>query len=203
MLFLDELPEFDRRVLESLRQPLESGMIELSRAHARIRYPARFQLIAAMNPCPAGRACNDADCVCSADQQRRYRGRISGPLLDRIDLRAYVPAIDGDALFAVSTAESQTADVRARVDFARRAQHARAGKLNSTLTPREIDVHCELDAAGRIWMSRAMDRLKLSARGVHRVLKVARTLADLVGDARVAAPHLTEALAFREVRPDY
>ena len=89
VLFLDELPEFDRRVLESLRQPLESGTIELSRAHARIRYPARFQLIAAMNPCPAGRACNDADCVCSADQQRRYRSRISGPLLDRIDLRAY------------------------------------------------------------------------------------------------------------------
>jgi magnesium chelatase family protein len=203
VLFLDELPEFDRRVLESLRQPLESGTIELSRAHARIRYPARFQLIAAMNPCPAGRACSDADCVCSPDQQRRYRSRISGPLLDRIDLRAYVPAIDGDALFAMPTDDTQTAAVRARVDSARRAQHARAGKLNSMLTSREIDVHCELDAAGRIWMSKAMDRLKLSARGVHRVLKVARTLADLVGDARIAAPHLTEALAFREVRPDY
>ena len=203
VLFLDELPEFDRRVLESLRQPLESGSIELSRAHARVRYPAQFQLVAAMNPCPAGRACSESDCVCSPEQRRRYRSRISSPLLDRIDLRVFVPLLDSDALFAAPSSAMEAVQMCARIDSARRSQLARAGKLNSTLTPPEIDVHCELDGTSRVWVGRAMDRLKLSARGVHRVLKVARTVADLVGEERIASPHLTEALAFREVGVDY
>lgn len=202
VLFLDELPEFDRRVLESLRQPLESGSIELSRARARVCYPARFQLVAAMNPCPAGRACSESDCVCSPEQQRRYRNRISSPLLDRIDLRVFVPSLDGEALFAPPADATESDLMRQRIDTARRTQLARAGKLNSTLTAPEIDVYCELDGASRAWVGKAMDRLRLSARGVHRVLKVARTLADLAGDARIAAPHLREALAFRDTGAD-
>ena len=202
VLFLDELPEFDRRVLESLRQPLESGAIELSRASGRVRYPAAFQLIAAMNPCPAGRACHDADCVCSPDQQRRYRGRISGPLLDRIDLRVAVPRLDSDVLLAAPAREVDSAAIRERIARARRVQVARAGKLNSELSAVEIDAHCALDAASRRIVARAMDKLRLSARAVHRVLKVARTLADLVGEAAIASQHVTEALAYREVSVD-
>ncbi len=203
VLFLDELPEFDRRVLESLRQPLESGSIELSRAHARIRYPARFQLVAAMNPCPAGRACVESTCVCTTEQQRRYRNRVSAPLLDRIDLRVFVPPVDADALFSASSNEPTTREISARVADARQIQLTRAGKLNSALVASEIDTQCVLSRADRARISKAIDRLSLSARGVHRVLKVARTLADLVGDAQIGSPHLSEALAFREVRLDY
>jgi magnesium chelatase family protein len=203
VLFLDELPEFDRRVLESLRQPLESGSIELARARGRVRYPARFQLIAAMNPCPAGRACGVSDCVCTADQQRRYRSRVSGPLLDRIDLRVDVPPIGSDVLFAAPTEAADTAQMRARIVAARHTQLGRAGKLNSALTAPEIDTYCALDRAGRQLMGRAMDRLGLSARGTHRVLKVARTLADLAGVAQITTQHLAEAIAFREVPFDY
>ncbi len=203
MLFLDELPEFDRRVLESLRQPLESGAIELSRAHAQVCYPARFQLVAAMNPCPAGRTCSTSDCICSAEQQSRYRNRVSGPVLDRIDLRVSVPAVDSEVLFSASTNPADTDQIRERIRFARRRQLARAGKLNSALSAPEMDVYCELDVASRRLVERAMQRLGLSARGVHRVLKVARTLADLVGANRIESQHLTEALAFRDVGADY
>jgi magnesium chelatase family protein len=130
VLFLDELPEFDRRVLESLRQPLESGSIELSRAQARIRYPAQFQLVAAMNPCPAGRACSQSDCVCSAEQQRRYRSRISSPLLDRIDLRVFVPALPSDVWFATRQAATTLRDfVRASKTHARSSLPARASLM--------------------------------------------------------------------------
>ncbi len=202
VLFLDELPEFDRRVLESLRQPLESGSIELSRTHARVRYPAGFQLVAAMNPCPAGRACSESDCVCTPDQQRRYRGRISGPLLDRIDLRVAVPALASAVLLGAADDPERIHDVRARIASARRVQLQRAGKLNAALTAPEIDVHCGLDAAGRALLARAMDKLGLSARGAHRVLKVARTLADLVGEARISSRHVAEALAYRAVTVD-
>jgi magnesium chelatase family protein len=204
VLFLDELPEFDRRVLDSLRQPLESGIIELSRAQGRVRYPARFQLVAAMNPCPAGRTCSGADCVCTVEQQRRYQSRLSGPLLDRIDIRVLVPALTSEVLFGAATTGSDTAAVRARIRAARDLQMKRAGKLNSLLTPRQIDQHCALDGAGRALVGRAMDRLGLSARGIHRVLKLARTLADLAGEPRINPAHLTEALAFREMKtPDY
>jgi len=202
VLFLDELPEFDRRVLESLRQPLESGSIELSRTHSRVCYPAAFQLIAAMNPCPAGRACQDSDCVCSPEQQRRYRGRISGPLLDRIDLRVQVPRLDSAVLLAPPSRDVDSAAIRERIAAARRVQCARVGKLNSALSAAEIEIHCALDADSRRLVARAMDRLGLSARAVHRVLKVARTLADLVGESAIASRHVAEALAFREVAVD-
>jgi magnesium chelatase family protein len=202
VLFLDEFPEFDRRVLESLRQPLEAGAIELSRAHGHVRFPAAFQLVAAMNPCPAGQACNESDCVCSPEQRRRYRGRISGPLLDRIDLRVAVPGLESTVLLSPSTREVDSASLRDRIARARRIQLDRAGKLNSALTSNEIDAHCVLDATSRHIVARAMDTLGLSARGVHRVLKVARTLADLVGDDAVAQHHVTEALAFRGAAVD-
>ena len=199
VLFLDELPEFDRRVLESLRQPLESGSIELSRAAGKVCYPARFQLVAAMNPCPAGRTCTASDCICTVDQQRRYHSRVSGPLLDRIDLRVLVPPVGSDVLLAPSAAAADPSEIRARVAAALHAQLARAGKLNAALSAPEVDAYCVLDRAGRLLVGRAMERLGLSARGTHRVLKVARTLADLVGAAQITTPHLTEALAFREV----
>jgi len=203
VLFLDELPEFDRRVLESLRQPLESGAIDLSRAHVRVRYPARFQLVAAMNPCPAGRACTTADCICTPDQRNRYRNRVSGPVLDRIDLRVPVPAVDSGVLFSAPSSRGDSDGMRARIAAARHTQFARAGKLNSVLTAPEVDAYCELDTACRRLVERAMERLALSARGVHRVLKVARTLADLVGAPHIAPTHITEALAFRDVAADY
>lgn len=202
VLFLDELPEFDRRVLESLRQPLESGVIELSRAHVSVSYPARFQLIAAMNPCPAGRACT-TDCICTPEQQNRYRSRVSGPVLDRIDLRVSVPAVNSQVLFAAPAKSTDANDIRERIEAARRTQLTRAGKLNSALTAPEVDAYCELDTASRRLVERAMERLGLSARGVHRVLKVGRTLADLVGADRIAPAHVTEALAFRDVAADY
>ena len=156
-----------------------------------------------MNPCPAGRNCSASDCVCTLDQQRRYRSRISGPLLDRIDLRVVVPNVDSDVLLAPSAPDADADEVRARVATALHAQLARAGKLNATLTAPEVDAYCVLDRAGRLLVARAIERLRLSARGAHRVLKVARTLADLVGDAKIATPHLTEALAFREVAVEY
>jgi len=201
VLFLDELPEFDRRALESLRQPLESGVIELARATARIRYPARFQLVAAMNPCPAGRACSSADCSCSAQQQQRYRLRLSSPLLDRVDIRVAVPALTSEVLFAPTVGDCDTAAVRTRIACARALQLDRAGKLNAELAAAEIDRYCAVDAASRALLGRAMERLGLSARGIHRVLKLGRTIADLAGDTTIASAHIAEALAFREVAP--
>ncbi len=197
VLFLDELPEFDRRVLESLRQPLESGAIELARAHATVSYPARFQLIAAMNPCPAGRACVSTDCSCTPDQKRRYQNRLSSPLLDRIDIRVNVNAVSSAVLLDPVVTGEDTATVRARVAAARTRQIERAGKLNAVLDVREIDRYCALDSAGRALMERAGNRLGLSARGIHRVIKLARTLADLAGEPTVTTTHLGEALAFR------
>jgi magnesium chelatase family protein len=202
VLFLDELPEFDRRAVESLRQPLESGAIELARAAARVRYPARFQLVAAMNPCPAGRACSSADCVCSAEQQRRYRLRLSGPLLDRIDIRVTVPALTSGVLLAPGATASDGDAVRARIAAARASQLRRAGKLNAELGAAEIDRYCTVDAAGRDLLGRAMDRLGMSARGIHRVLKLGRTIADLAETPTIASAHLAEALAFREVKAE-
>jgi magnesium chelatase family protein len=202
VLFLDELPEFDRRALESLRQPLESGAIELARAAARIRYPARFQLVAAMNPCPAGRACQRDDCVCSTEQQRRYRLRLSGPLLDRIDIRVAVPALTSAVLLAPAAADCDGEALRTRIAAARASQLRRAGKLNAELGAGEIDRHCTIDAAGRDLLARAMDRLGMSARGIHRVMKLGRTIADLAGAETTGAAHLAEALAFREIKPD-
>lgn len=201
VLFLDELPEFDRNVLEVLREPLESGQITVSRAARQADFPARFQLVAAMNPCPCGYL-GDASgkCACTPDQVLRYRAKISGPLLDRIDLQLTVPRVDRAALTAQQAPQSEpSAVVRTRVIASRNVQLARQGKPNARLSTAEIDQHCAPDATARTLLEQAMSRLNLSARGYHRVLKVARTLADLAGAAVVAAPHIAEAVRYREL----
>ena len=200
-LFLDEVPEFERAVLEVLREPLESGQITVSRAARQADFPARFQLIAAMNPCPCGYLGDvSGKCRCTPDQVARYRAKISGPLLDRIDLQLFVPRVERAALTAtgVPDAESSTV-VRARVVAAHQRQIARAGKPNSRLSPREIERDCAVDAATRVLLESAMSRMGLSARGYHRVLKVARTIADICGVDDVAMAHVAEALRLREL----
>ncbi|MEA3276762.1 MAG: YifB family Mg chelatase-like AAA ATPase [Pseudomonadota bacterium] len=201
VLFLDELPEFDRRVLEVLREPLESGHIHISRAARQAEFPARFQLVAAMNPCPCGYLGDQsARCHCSAEQVARYRSRISGPLLDRIDLHVEVPRLPPEHLSAPpSEGAESSAQVRARVERARERQLARDGKPNQALSPREIERTCPLDDTGRRLMNQALQRLGLSARAYHRVLKVARTIADLTGSDRIETSHLSEAIGYRRL----
>jgi magnesium chelatase family protein len=199
VLFLDELPEFDRRVLEVLREPMESGRIVISRAARQAEFPARFQLVAAMNPCPCGYA-GDADgrCRCTPDAIARYRGRISGPLMDRIDIISDVPRIPLMELNAKRGAHDEdSATVRARVTAARHIAMQRAGKPNAALTVREIERDCALGDAERTLLERAMEKLSLSARAYHRVLRVARTIADLAGSDRIAREHLAEAVQYR------
>ena len=197
VLFLDELPEFDRRVLEVLRQPLESGTKHISRAAWQAEYPARFQFIAAMNPCVCGYLGHPSGkCRCTPDQITRYRNRISGPLLDRIDLQIEVPAVPADALRNAAVGEASDC-VRARVESARNVQLKRQGKANALLAPKEIDRYCRADAEGDALLRRAIARLNLSARAYHRVLKVARTIADLAGQETLAASHISEAIGYR------
>lgn len=197
VLFLDELPEFPRQVLEVLREPLETGHITISRAARQADFPARFQLVAAMNPCPCGylghptQACRD-----TPDQIARYRGRISGPLLDRIDIQISVPALTEDELIRAGTGEA-SADIRARVEAARARQIARQGKPNAALGTQEVDTHCTLDAAGEALLKQAIARLNLSARAYHRVLKLARSVADLAGSTAIMPAHLAEAIQYR------
>ncbi|HWY26123.1 MAG TPA: YifB family Mg chelatase-like AAA ATPase [Nevskia sp.] len=201
VLFLDELPEFDRHVLEVLREPLESGQITVSRAARQVDFPARFQLVAAMNPCACGYfgdACGK--CQCTPDQVARYRSRISGPLLDRIDLQVFVPRLESAALAAGDPPPAEgSAAVRARVVAARARQQARAGKPNAALGPKELERDAPLDAAARGLLAAALERLSLSARAFHRVLKVARTIADLEGVAAVASAHVAEAVRYRQL----
>jgi magnesium chelatase family protein len=197
VLFLDELPEFDRRVLEVLREPLESGRITISRAAHQADFPARFQLIAAMNPCPCGWLGHESGkCHCTSEQAQRYQDRISGPLLDRIDMHIEVSAMAPEAMSALADGEA-TDTIAARVAHAYRFQVARQGKANQGLTTREIDRHCRLDAAGDRILRKAMAQLHWSARAYHRVLKVARTIADLAGSPRVQADHVMEAVQYR------
>jgi magnesium chelatase family protein len=199
VLFLDELPEFDRRVLEVLREPLESGRIVISRAANQIEFPARFQLIAAMNPCPCGHL-GDASgrCRCTEDQVLRYRSRISGPLLDRIDLHVDVPNAAPE-LFAHSGAPApeDSAAVRRRVAAARAIQLQRQGVCNAALGNRDVERGCPLSSGQQRMLRQAVDRLGLSARSVLRILKVARTLADLEGGTGPADEHLAEAITYR------
>jgi magnesium chelatase family protein len=204
VLFLDELPEFDRRVLEVLREPMESGHIHISRAARQAEFPARFQLLAAMNPCPCGYLGDpSARCHCSAEQVARYRARISGPLLDRIDLHVEVPRLPPERLNSPPAGEVEcSAAVRARVETARALQVQRAGRPNQALGPRDIDQICTLDDAGRRLMSQALQRLGLSARAYHRVLKVARTIADLAGSDDIRVSHLSEAIGYRRLDRD-
>jgi len=197
VLFLDELPEFARHVLEVLREPLESGRIAISRAASQAEFPARFQLIAAMNPCPCGYAGDTSGrCRCTPDAIARYRARLSGPLLDRIDLKLEMPRVPQAELRDAVPGES-SATVRARVIAARERQLARAGKPNSALGNRETERDCALDADARAFLDRALERLRLSARAYHRVLRVARTVADLDGDPRIRIAHLSESIHYR------
>jgi magnesium chelatase family protein len=195
VLFLDELPEFDRRVLEALREPLETGHIRVARAARRAEFPARFQLVAAMNPCPCGYL-GETRCRCTPDQIAKYRAKLSGPFLDRIDLMIDVPVVPEADLTARANGEASSV-VRERVIRARAAQIARQGKPNALLGPDEIDQHCLPDSAGAQLLKQAMARLDLSARAYHRILKVARTIADLAGTEHIGGPQVAEAIHYR------
>jgi magnesium chelatase family protein len=223
VLFLDELPEWERRVLEALREPLESGVIHISRAARQSTFPAQFQLVAAMNPCPCGWLGHASGrCHCTPDRIARYRSRVSGPLLDRIDLAIDVPAVPPESLalnagigrrsrsegsdVAVAEPEIRTretvessATVRVRVERARERQRDRQGKANARLSPAEVAAHCVPEADAEDLLARAMNRLALSARAYHRVLKVARTIADLAGCERINTTHVAEAIGYRRM----
>ncbi|CAB1370329.1 YifB family Mg chelatase-like AAA ATPase [Denitratisoma oestradiolicum] len=197
VLFLDELPEFERRVLEALREPLESGQVCVSRAARSAEFPARFQLVAAMNPCPCGYLGHPGGkCRCTPDQVARYRGKLSGPLLDRIDLMIEVPALS-DAELQGGTPGEASAPVAARVARARQRQMARQGKTNARLGVAETEALCQPDSAGQALLKQAIARLGLSARAYHRILRVARSAADLAGSDTLGTPHIAEAIQYR------
>ncbi|AIY43900.1 MG(2+) CHELATASE FAMILY PROTEIN / ComM-related protein [Collimonas arenae] len=197
VLFLDELPQFDKRVLEVLREPLESGRITISRAARQADFPAQFQLIAAMNPCPCGYLGHTVkQCRCTPDNILRYQNKISGPLLDRIDMQILVPALPHDELLNAAQGESSAA-IATRIEQVCALQLARQGKQNNALSASEIDQLCKPDNAGEKLLRGAMTRLNWSARGYHRALKVARTIADLSGAENIAASHVAEAIQYR------
>ena len=197
VLFLDELPEFDRKVLEVLREPLESGRITISRAARQADFPASFQLVAAMNPCPCGYlGHHNNKCRCTPDQVARYRGKLSGPLLDRIDLHVEVPALKDDELTRAPDGEASTT-IRQRVERARQQQIERQSKPNALLGSKEVDQFCAADDAGMNLLKQAVSKLNLSARAYHRILKVARTISDLAGDQMIKPTHIAEAVQYR------
>ena len=196
------MPEFERRVLEALREPLESGRIHISRAARQAEFPAQFQLVAAMNPCPCGfYGASSGKCRCTPDQVARYRNKLSGPLLDRIDLQIEVPSLPAEALQHAADGES-SAVVRARVTLARERQQTRQGKPNARLTTKEVDRYCQPDAGGAALLKQALTRLNLSARAYHRVLRVARSIADLAGSEAIAPQHIAEAVQYRRFAKD-
>ena len=205
VLFLDELPEFDRAVLEVLREPMESGTILISRAARQTEFPAKFQLIAAMNPCPCGYLTDPRGrCHCTQEQVKRYRARISGPLLDRIDLHIEVPPLPIEALTESYTGEEETsAMVLERVKKTIGIQLKRSGKSNARLNNREIQNFCAIDESTQNYMNITLERLGLSARSFHRILRIARTIADIAEKENVALEHLTEALSFRKIDRPY
>ena len=200
VLFLDELPEYDRRALEVLREPLESGSITISRAARQSTFPARFQLICAMNPCPCG-FLGDATgrCHCTAEQIQRYRARISGPLLDRIDLHIEVPPVSAELLQNKKLSGESSRDIRKRVELVRTLQLQRNGCLNNRISGDQLMEMCRLDKDGQQLLDQAMARLHLSARAYHRILRVARTIADLAGDQQIKATHIGEAIQYRSL----
>ena len=197
ILFLDELPEFDRKVLETLREPLESGRVHIARAARQAEFPAEFQLVAAMNPCPCGyHGASSGKCRCTLDQIARYRGKLSGPFIDRIDLIIEVPALLAESLAGKTDGES-SATVRKRVEQAHNRQHARQQKPNARLSTKEVDTCCQPDAIGSKLLQQATAQLDLSARAWHRILKVARTIADLAASDDIHATHVAEAIQYR------
>ena len=199
VLFLDEFPEFDRGVLEVLREPLESGSVHISRARGGVTFPARFQLIAAMNPCPCGYfGSTIKTCQCSPQQVQRYQSRISGPLLDRMDLTVKIDATPLVNLLALLEGES-TETVRLRVGEAREVQLSRQGKLNCLLTGKMLEKYGNLSAALSSQLIKIADQMKFSMRVYHRVLRVSRTIADLAGSEMIQEPHVFEAIQFRSV----
>ncbi|THB68249.1 MAG: ATP-dependent protease [Gammaproteobacteria bacterium] len=199
VMFLDELPEFDRKVLEVLREPLESGSITISRATQQAEFPAKFQLIAAMNPCPCGYLGDKSGrCSCTAAQIQKYRAKISGPLLDRIDMHIEVPRLENMELRSSPAGESSS-NIRTRVIRARERQLQRCGIPNSQLESRQIDKYCKLSEKNEKLLGAASERLGLSARAYHRILKVARTIADIEGCDAIEQNHLAEAISYRRL----
>ena len=200
-LFLDELPEFDRKVLEVLREPLETGHITISRASRQADFPAKFQLIAAMNPCPCGYQGDPSGrCHCTEEQVARYRAKISGPLLDRIDMHLEVPRVSLEVLRKGSAeGEESSRDIRTRVVAARELAITRCGKVNAALTAVEVKQYCPLSEQGHKILEQAMDQFGLSHRAYHRILKLARTIADLAHSEQIEIPHLSEAIAYRKL----
>ena len=203
VLFLDELPEFDRKVLEALREPLESGRVAISRAARQAEYPARFQLIGAMNPCPCGYLGHfSGRCRCTPDQVTRYRHKLSGPLLDRIDIQIEVPAVREDELVHAGRGENSV-QVRERVGRAHERQLLRQGKNNTRLGPREIERFCTPEERAGALLRQAIGKLHLSARAYHRVLKLSRTIADLAGEATIGVAHVAEAIQYRRLERSF
>ncbi len=201
VLFLDELPEFSRSVLETMRQPLEQGCVTISRAQFQVDFPAKFQLIAAMNPCPCGQKGNvHASCQCTPQEIKKYQAKISGPLRDRIDLHVTMNTLSQSQLLLLeATQQESSQDIRTRVANARELQMARAGKVNARLSVSELKQYCQLDKASHDYLLDAMEKLHLSARVYHRLLRSARTIADLQASVDIQLDHVKEALAYRPV----
>ncbi|MGY3266605.1 YifB family Mg chelatase-like AAA ATPase [Lysobacter sp. HA35] len=198
VLFLDEFPEWERRALEVLREPLESGVVTVSRAARSSEFPARFQLVAAMNPCPCGWAGDPSGrCRCSGDMVQRYRSKVSGPLLDRIDLHVGLTRLPASELSSTGPAGESSADVRQRVERARAVQIARCGQPSARMTPGETLAMCRLQPCDQALLENAVERLQLSARSMVRILRTARTIADLAGESDIGTSHLAEAIGYR------
>jgi len=200
VLFLDELTEFDRHTLDVLREPMETGSITISRAARQADFPARFQLIAAMNPCPQGYSCDGKNlCRCTPQQQLKHRNRISAPFLDRIDIHIEVPRIDKQALNDDAPKGETSDQIRQRVLKAFNHQKSRGPRFNAELEVKEVERFCVLQEKEKRLLEKAMDRLKLSARAYHRILKLARTIADIQDSQQIESSHLMEAISYRSL----
>jgi len=200
VLFLDELPEYERRVLEALREPLESGKVNIARASQQVEFPARFQLIAAMNPCPCGHLGDtQKECRCTFEQIHRYHQKLSGPLLDRIDIHVQVPNLPVSFLSTRAPCEGESsAFIQKEVTKLQAIQLERQAKLNHQLSSKEIEKYCLLNELDQSWLTKVMEKLKVSARAYHRILRLARTIADYAQSEQIEKAHLTEALSYRQ-----
>jgi magnesium chelatase family protein len=210
VLFLDELPEFSTQAMEVLRQPIEDGKVTITRVSGKVTFPANFMLVCAMNPCKCGYYGHPTKkCTCSQADIKKYLSRVSGPLLDRIDIQVEMPSLSYDEVSGGTASASESSeDIRTRVNRAREFAHARYSgedKLycNAALTPSQIRKYCKTDAAAAELLKKAFDRLGLSARGYDRILRVARTIADLAGSEEIKAPHIAEAIQFRSLDRKY